>query len=164
MSSQIRLNQNSAPGTPPSGAAMLSIGSDNRCYITLPSGTSLPVGNELAVDLAPVSINAAIGSQALFSASLFAQLCCCIVAAAGSGAYAANFVLPVTAMLPGALAHVNIELPASANPTINLYDTSTSGMELQTLTNPAPAAAAYWFGIFKFGQDGHWHKLFSAFN
>ncbi|MGB8356320.1 MAG: hypothetical protein WCD79_20645 [Chthoniobacteraceae bacterium] len=164
MSSQIRLQQNAPGGTPDAGTALLTVGTDGRLTITLPSSSSLPVGNELTVDAAPVSFSVAVASQALFSETLFAQLCAHLYAGAGAGAYTANFVLPVAGMLPGALAYVNIELPASTNPTVAIYDTSTGGTELQTLTNPAPAAAAYWFGVFKFGRDAHWHKLFSAWN
>lgn len=163
MASQIRLQQNSPSGAPAAGTALLTVGADGRLYITLPSNITLPVGNEFTVDVVTITLSAA-ATQAMFAATLFTQLCAKFILGAGAGAYVVNLTLPVTNILPGALAYVNIELPASANPTLNIYDTSTGGTELEVLTNPAPASGQYWFGIFKFGADLHWHKLFSAFN
>jgi hypothetical protein len=164
MGSQIRLQQNSAPPTPVAGAVLLTAGADNRFYVTLPTGVSLPVGNELFVDVATINLAAAVTSAALVSNTLFARLAAKLVAAAGSGAYTANYYLPVTNMLTPAVVELNIELAAGNNATINIYDTSTGGTLLATFTNSAPSAAQYWYAQFKFGQDAHWHKQFTVQN
>ena len=61
---------------------------------------------------------------------------------------------PARAWCTGAIVEVNIEFPASANPTIEIHD--TGGTLLASVTNPAPAAAAYWYGRFRF-DGAAWH-------
>jgi hypothetical protein len=77
---------------------------------------------------------------------------------AGSGAYVANIVLSDANVLPGALLRIPIDFPASANPTVNIYDAGTGGTLIEgPLTNPNPGAAASF--LFTAGFDGaHWHK------
>lgn len=86
-----------------------------------------------------------------------------ISAAAGGGAYTAKFALPSAGAKPGAICLLSIELAASANPTVEIYDLdSGTGTLLAQVTNPAPAAIAYWFGIFTY-TGTHWRKRFGAF-
>jgi hypothetical protein len=78
--------------------------------------------------------------------------------AAGSGTYAASLVLSHTSALAGAFVRIPIDFPASANPTINIFDGSGSGTLLQgPLTNPSPGKAGSF--LFTAGFDGTaWHK------
>jgi hypothetical protein len=76
---------------------------------------------------------------------------------AGSGAYAASIILAHTNAMAGALLRLPIDLPASANPTMNIYDGSVEGALLQTITNPNPGRTASF--LFQAGFDGtNWHK------
>jgi hypothetical protein len=152
--------QIAAPGVAaPAGTCLLFAGADGRWYVITPaSATALPVGNELFLDNGTLNINAAIAAVALFAATLFGALRAKIIAAAGAGAYEADYFLPVTNMLAGASVRLMIELPASANPTIEIFNASGAGTLLKTISTPnAGAAAAYWWGIFGFGKDGAWH-------
>jgi hypothetical protein len=80
-----------------------------------------------------------------------------LVLAAGSGAFAANLTLDPANVLAGAVLYLPIDLAASTNGTLNVYDSSTSGTLLQTLTNPDANARSYLL-ICRF--DGmHWHKM-----
>jgi hypothetical protein len=78
--------------------------------------------------------------------------------AAGSAAYIANLLLADTNALAGAMVRVPIDFPASANPTLNIYDGSTAGTLLEgPLANPNPAVTASF--LFLAGFDGtNWHK------
>jgi hypothetical protein len=77
-------------------------------------------------------------------------------AAAGAGAYVANIVLSDTNALAGALARIPIDFAATLNPTINIYNGSTSGALLQTITNIDANARSF---LFTAGFDGTaWHK------
>jgi len=80
-----------------------------------------------------------------------------LVLAAGSGAFAANLTLDPANALAGAVLYLPIDLAASTNGTLYVYDSSTSGTLLQTLTNPDANARSYLL-ICRF--DGmHWHKM-----
>jgi hypothetical protein len=104
---------------------------------------------------------AATATAALFAATVFDEIDCVIQPQVGSGAYTATYTLPDAAQARGALAWVSIEFPASANPTIQFSDAGV-GVIAAGLTNPSPAAAAYWLGLFRF--DGtQWRKRFSLF-
>ncbi|EDY16684.1 hypothetical protein CfE428DRAFT_5797 [Chthoniobacter flavus Ellin428] len=107
-------------------------------------------------DLTP----SAATTAALFAATEFSTIDRNIIAGAGSGAYTAAYTLPTASMVTGAIAEVNIQLPASANPTIEIHD--GAGTLLATVTNPAPAAVAYWYGRFRFDGTA-WHPRFRAF-
>lgn len=81
-----------------------------------------------------------------------------ITAGAGTGAYVANVVLIDSNALAGALVRIPIDFAASANPTVNIYDSSTGGTLLEgPLVNPNPGTAASF--LFTAGFDGtNWHK------
>jgi len=115
-----------------------------------------------AVNQAEIDVNAGVTGAPLFTATNFALIACKIVAAGGSEAYTANYALPASGMFGGAVAEVNIELPASANPAINLYNSIVSGAPIATITNPQPGSAAYWYGRLRFDGTA-WHTLFRAF-
>lgn len=113
-----------------------------------------------AAQQSDLSISSAV-SAALFAVTLFSMLHRKIIATAGSGAYSAEYALPTASMTTGAFVEVNVELAASANPTVEIRNATTGGTLLATVTNPAPAAAAYWYGRFRFDGTA-WHKLFAA--
>jgi hypothetical protein len=76
--------------------------------------------------------------------------------AAGAGAYVLNLTLSDANALAGALLRIAIDFGATANPTINIYDSSTGGTLLQTITNPGAMAQSF---RFEAGFDGGaWHK------
>ena len=78
--------------------------------------------------------------------------------AAGSGAYVANLTLSDANVLAGALLRIPVDFPASGNPTLNIYDSSTAGTLLEgPLVNPNPGAPTSF--LFTAGYDGsNWHK------
>jgi len=77
---------------------------------------------------------------------------------AGSSAYVANLALADTNALAGGMMRIPIDFPPSGNPTVNIYDGSTSGTLLEgPLANPNPALPASF--LFLAGFDGsNWHK------
>jgi hypothetical protein len=77
---------------------------------------------------------------------------------AGSGAYTANLLLGNTNAVAGALIRIPIDFPASADPTVNIYNASTGGTLLEgPLVNPNPSTPASF--LFTAGFDGvNWHK------
>jgi len=78
-------------------------------------------------------------------------------AAAGAGAYVANIILSDANALAGALLRIPIDFAATLNPTINIYDGSTGGTLLQTITQIDASTARSFLGTY--GYDGtHWHK------
>jgi hypothetical protein len=101
-------------------------------------------------DLTP----AAAVTAPLFAATHFSTLKRKIVPGAGSGAFTAAYTLPVANQTTGAIVRVPVELPASANPTVEIHD--NGGTLLTTVTNPAPAAPAYWIGVYSF-DGAAWH-------
>jgi hypothetical protein len=115
-----------------------------------------------AAEQSEIDINSAVGSAALFSPTNFANIASKIVASVGSGAYTANYFLPTSGMVRGAIAEVNIELPASSNPTVQIYNGAVSGSPLATVNNTS-GVAAYWYGRFRF-DGAAWHCLFRAWN
>jgi hypothetical protein len=78
--------------------------------------------------------------------------------APGSGAYIVNLTLSGINAIGGALLRIPVDFPASANPTLNIYDTSTGGTLLEgPLVNLNPGAAASF--LFTACYDGaNWHK------
>jgi hypothetical protein len=77
-------------------------------------------------------------------------------AGAGAGAYVANIILSDANALAGALLRIPIDFAATVNPTINIYDSSTGGTLLQTITNIDANARSF---LFTAGFDGTaWHK------
>jgi hypothetical protein len=135
--------------------------------IVLDSLTSYPAPGTIALrplDNADLTPSAATSGN-LFTDGLQSMVLSRILAGAGAGAYTATYALPTTSASDGELLLLNVELPTSANPTIQITNSTTGGTLLQTVTTPnAGAAAAYWFGIFKFSSlAGAWIKLFGAF-
>jgi hypothetical protein len=118
------------------------------------------VADGLAGNLADVNV-AAAADATLLGIARFSLAARKIVAGAGSGAYTAKYSLAVADMREGAVVDLNVELAASANPTVEIYNGTSGGTLLATMANPAPAGAAYWYGRFRF--DGNaWHCLFRA--
>lgn len=113
-----------------------------------------PAANQ--ADLTP----SAAGTAALFAATLFSSIFNRIIPGAGSGAYTAVYQLPDATQVTGALSFVEIDFPASANPTVTLSD--GGGTALITRTNPTPAAINTWSGIFRFGGVA-WHCISGGF-
>jgi hypothetical protein len=111
----------------------------------------------LSVNNAVIPLSAA-GTTAVASAQTWLIGRQPISLAAGSGAYVANLTLSDANPLPGALVRIPIDFPASANPTINIYDNSTAGTLLEgPLANPNPGTPASF--LFTAGFDGEsWHK------
>jgi hypothetical protein len=115
-----------------------------------------------AISPAALNLNAA-GTSAITNANPWIAGRQPVTLAAGGGAYVANLtltdVVAVTSTpLAGAVLRVIVDFPASANPTLNIYDSSVAGTLLQgPLTNPNPAIAQSFY--FQAGFDGaNWHK------
>jgi hypothetical protein len=108
---------------------------------------------------------AAAATLAITSATRFAQLVQRVIAGAGTGAYVYNITLAHPTAngvgpLPGAVIKLYLEWPASANPTFNVYDSSTAGTLLKgPLTNPNPEAGEYYF-IEAAWIAGAWKVIF----
>lgn len=129
--------------------------SGNVTYAAVPAPAQVDINVSAAASV--VLFNGAIGFSAL------AQK---IIAAAGSGAFTAAYGLPTTGMLTGAICEINIELPASANPTVEIHNATAGGTLLTTVADankPVLGAAAYWYGRFRY-DGAAWHCLFRAFN
>jgi hypothetical protein len=68
----------------------------------------------------------------------------------------ADLTLNPANALAGALVRIPIDLAATVNPTINIYDGTTGGTLLQTLSNIDANARSFLFtGSF---DGAHWHK------
>ena len=63
--------------------------------------------------------------------------------AAGSGSYTHKIVLPATGRQEGDLVKARVEMPASANPTIEFRDASSSGTTLRSLAPMDDGAGSY---------------------
>ena len=116
----------------------------------------------LSVPGADVTPNAN-GTLTVSPLTTFLQTIQRITAQAGAAAFTYNAVLAHanvngSAPMPGAAAKLYLEFPASANPTIYVYDNSTAGALLKTVTNPNPAAAAYYYLEAAF-LGGAWHII-----
>jgi hypothetical protein len=98
-------------------------------------------------------------SAALFAATEFSAIANRILPGAGTGAFTAAYSLPTASMVTGAIAEINVELPASSNPTVEIHD--GGGSLLATLNNTS-GGAQYWYGRFRFNGTA-WHPLFRAF-
>jgi hypothetical protein len=72
-------------------------------------------------------------------------------AGAGTGAYVQNITLGDANALPGALIRIPIDFASTINPTINIYDGTTGGSLLQTITNIDANARSF---LFTAGFDG----------
>ena len=75
----------------------------------------------------------------------------------GTGAYTQGIVLSVANAQPGSLMLVPIDVPGAPNPTINIYDGTTGGTLLQTLSTAGAPSGSF---LFTARFDGtNWHKL-----
>jgi hypothetical protein len=129
-------------------------------YYTEAEADALLVPLKPAAEQAEIDVSAGV-TTTLFAATNFSSVTSKIIAGAGSGAYNADYALPVSGIVRGAIAEVNVELPASANPTIRIFNGTTSGSPLTTANN-ITGAAAYWYGRFRF-NGAAWQCLFRAF-
>lgn len=103
----------------------------------------------------PIAVSAT-GTSDLAPATQFIQWYQSVAASAGSGAYTYNLTLDNTLAQSGAEYTVLITLPASANPTIRIYDNTTAGTLLDTIAGDSSNATTYNF-VANF--DGtNWHK------
>jgi hypothetical protein len=123
--------------------------------------------NALLRPLSPAPNQAALTPAAAVSAPLFTQtgygsIYNEIQPGAGSGAFAASYYLPTAGMTNGAIAEMDIELPASANPTVNIYNGAVSGSPLLTLNSPL-AVVQYWYARFRFDGTA-WHCISRTLN
>jgi hypothetical protein len=99
----------------------------------------------------------AVGSLAINPTQNFASYLQRILPTAGAGAYVFTLNLYVAKALPGATVRVYVELPASANPTVQIKD-QTGLILLSTITSPnGGTAAAYSWNDFQIGPDGAFH-------
>jgi hypothetical protein len=107
-----------------------SIQKDCRVY------RNLNVGGE-TVPTTPSSYSAvtpsATGSVSISAAGL-TQATVSVISSAGSGTYTYKVVLLTTGVTAGALADVYIQVPASANPTIEVRNATTAGTTLHSVT------------------------------
>jgi hypothetical protein len=79
-----------------------------------------------------------------------------VTAGAGAGVYVANLTLDPANALAGAILRIPIDFAATLNPTINIYDGTTGGTLLQTISNIDATARSF---LFTAGFDGRaWHK------
>jgi hypothetical protein len=79
------------------------------------------------------------------------------VGAGSGGAFVANLTLDPSNALTGAFLRMPIDFAASMNGTLNIYDGTTGGTLLQTITQPDATQARSF--LFLAGFDGaHWHK------
>lgn len=85
-----------------------------------------------------------------------------VIAEAGAGAYTRKLTLDNSNALEGAVFRVAVELAASANPTIQIFDDLISGTQIGLAVNPDPTIAAYYQGEFVF-KSGHWEKMEEKF-
>jgi hypothetical protein len=65
---------------------------------------------------------------------------------AGGAAYIVNLTLGAANVLTGALLRMPMDFPASLNPTVNIYDGSTAGTLLQTITQIDATTARSFIG------------------
>lgn len=114
-----------------------------------------------SAEQADLAVSAAAAAQ-LFADTQFGTLHTNILAAAGAGVFTAAYGLPTAAMKTGAQLILNVELPASANPTVEIRNATSAGTLLATITSPEPTLTTFWFGLFRFNGTA-WKKIFSAF-
>jgi hypothetical protein len=103
----------------------------------------------------------AAGTTDLAPTTPFSQWFQLITALAGVGAYTRKVTLDNTKAAAGAIFRIEIDLPASSNPTIQVYDNTITGTMIDTVTGD-PGQSSYYVLQARF--DGvHWFKLSGAF-
>ncbi|MDR3405115.1 MAG: hypothetical protein P4L99_21655 [Chthoniobacter sp.] len=152
ISAAIQLVPQAADGVPAVGFKALAFDINGLPYAIDHAGNVryLAVLAPAQADLTPAAVASALLFNGEIGFSLIRQK---IVPTAGSGAFTAAYGLPTTNMVTGALAKVNVELPASANPTVEIHNATAGGTLLETIndaTKPVPGEAAYWYGEFFF--------------
>jgi len=120
--------------------------------------TNAVLGLGLAPNQADLTPAAAVTAN-LFAATEFSAIYNKIIPGAGTGAFTAAYTLPIASMVTGAIAEIDIEMPTSSNPTVEIHD--GAGALLATLNN-ATGAAQYWYGRFRYNGTA-WHPIFRAF-
>jgi hypothetical protein len=75
---------------------------------------------------------------------------------AGAGAYVANLTLSHANVIAGAVLRVPIDFAASVNGTLNVYDGTTGGTLLLTVTQIDGVQARNFFALFGY-DGGAWH-------
>lgn len=110
--------------------------------------------SQVGADVSP----SAVATLSIQPSRRFSQYLQRVLSGAGSGAFTYTVKLARLTALPGALARVYVELPASANPTVQVEDYQGS-VVLDTITSPNPAQATYYCGVYAMGADGAWHKI-----
>jgi hypothetical protein len=122
------------------------------------SGTATPLpginsgnGNDLEVSAA--------GITDLVPTQLFFQWTQRVTALAGSGAYTHILTLDNSKARDGSIYRVNIALPASANPTIEIRDNTGGGTLLQTVPGDSDNPTAFSFEAEYDAETSSWRKL-----
>lgn len=103
----------------------------------------------------------AAGTTDLAPTTPFIQWFQLITPLVGAGAYTRKITLDNTKAAAGAIFRIEIDLPASSNPTIEIYDNTISGTMIDTVTGD-PGQSSYYVLQARF--DGvQWFKLSGAF-
>jgi hypothetical protein len=166
MLAQIQLRQdteaNRTTCTPALGEAFFTIDLEELWMGDGATPGGIYVGSEFSTQ-APADQNALAAATviAVNPSNRFSNLLQRITAiGAGSGAFAITVNLYRAKALPAATVRVNVELPASTNPTVNVYD-QTSAVELWSANN-STGNAVYLWADFQLGADGAWHRTASG--
>ncbi len=128
-----------AEGQYQDGQVSLTTADSKRMRVGLPDGTSHLIGWPKAEDA--VGALSTAGTTNLVVTSGYAHHTCVVTITAGGGAFTRKLVLPLNesgavAVLDGTYYEVLIVLPASANPTIEVWnETALSGTAKFTLPN-----------------------------
>lgn len=134
------------------GSNTNEIGFNARIYSNVNrGGETVPVTPSAFLSVAP---NAA-GSTDVSAAGGIAPVS--VIASAGSGTYTYKLVLLTTGAPTGALVDMYIQVPASANPTIEVRNASSSGTVLHTVSGD-PDNATYQHETFRFNGTA-WVKF-----
>lgn len=103
-----------------------------------------------------ITISAA-GTHDLAPNRAFGQWFQRIIAQAGSGPYTHNFTLDNAYAREGAIFRIAVEVAASANPTILIYNESTGGTLLDTITGDSSNAGTYFMELYFNGTE--WARI-----
>jgi hypothetical protein len=127
--------------------------------MSMPTGNAAEVVESYSGSSPSVTVSSA-GTTDLAPETPFFQWYQKVIAGAGSGAYTAKFTLDDANAVDGAIFRVSVELPASANPTVSIYNNTISDTLLDAVTNPTPGVAAYYIAEFRFDvETGDWEKI-----
>ncbi len=101
------------------------------------------------------------GTTALTATAPFSQWFQLVNVSAGSGSYTRSLTLDNTNAVTGAIFRIELDVAASSNPTIRIYDRTTSGTLLQTVSGKGTGLQYF---IFKARFDGtNWKKFEGEF-